>query len=76
MAKLTVNVSSQLDEVIDQLARARDLPKTAVLRNAVMLMRFLDQAAEDGRELLLRDRETGQEQLLVFESSIASGTTY
>jgi hypothetical protein len=70
MSKLTVQFTDEMDEVIEELAEARGLPKTQVLRRAVLLMRYLDTAAATGQDLVLRDRATGQERQLVLESSI------
>jgi hypothetical protein len=70
MTKLTVQFTGEMDEVIEELAEARGLPKTQVLRRAVLLMRYLDEAAAAGKDVVLRDRATGGEQQLVFESSL------
>jgi predicted transcriptional regulator len=70
MTKLTVQFTGEMDEVLGELAEARGLPKTQVLRRAVLLMRYLDEAAAAGADLVLRDRVTGDEQKLVLESSM------
>jgi predicted transcriptional regulator len=70
MSKLTVQFTDKMDEVLEELARARDVPKAQVLRRAVLLMRYLDEAAAAGTDLVLRDRATGQERQLVLESSM------
>jgi predicted transcriptional regulator len=70
MSKLTVQFTDEMDEVLEELARARDVPKAQVLRRAVLLMRYLDEAAAAGTDLVLRDRATGQERQLVLESSM------
>lgn len=70
MTKLTVQFTDEMDEVIEELAQTRGLAKTQVLRRAVLLMRYLDEASVAGKELILRDRSTGQEQQLVLESSL------
>jgi predicted transcriptional regulator len=68
VTKLTVQFTDELDQVLEDLAEARGLPKTQVLRRAVLLMRYLDEAAAQGADLVLRDKE-GNEQRLVLESN-------
>lgn len=70
MAKVTVQFTDQLDDVLAELAQCRGLAKTQVLRRAVLLMSYLDKATADGADLVLRDRATGCERQLVMESSI------
>jgi predicted transcriptional regulator len=70
MSKLTVQFTDELDAVIGELAEARGLAKTQVLRHAVLLMRYLDQATASGTDLVLRNRATGEERQLVLESSL------
>lgn len=70
MAKVTVQFTSELDDVLADLAQCRGLAKTQVLRRAVLLMSYLDRAAAEGADLVLRDRATGQERQLVMESNI------
>jgi predicted transcriptional regulator len=70
MTKLTVQFTDEMDQVLEELARARDVPKAQVLRRAVLLMRYLDEASAAGKDLVLIDRVTGQERQLVLESSI------
>lgn len=70
MAKVTVQFTDELDDVLSDLAQCRGLAKTQVLRRAVLLMSYLDKATAEGVDLVLRDRVTGQERHLVMESSI------
>lgn len=72
MSKLTVQLTDEMDEVIDELAEVRSLPKTQVMRRAVLLMKYLDDAAKSGQDIVLRDRQSGQERQLVLESSLGS----
>ena len=70
MTKLTVQFTDDMDEVLEELAESRGLGKTQVLRRAVLLMKYLDEAAASGTDLVLRDRVTGQEKQLLLETSI------
>jgi len=70
VAKVTVQFTDELDDVLSELAQCRGLAKTQVLRRAVLLMNYLDKAAADGADLVLRDRATGYERQLVMESGI------
>jgi len=70
MTKLTVQFTDEMDDVLEELAQSRGLAKTQVLRRAVLLMRYLDEASAAGTDLVLRDRATGQERQLVLESNI------
>lgn len=70
MSKLTVQLTDEMDEVIDQLADVRGLPKTQVLRRAVLLMKYLDDAATADQDIIFRDRKSGDEKQLVLESSL------
>jgi predicted transcriptional regulator len=42
MAKLTVEFSDQLNEVLDELAKKEQTSKTQVLRKAIALMKVVD----------------------------------
>jgi hypothetical protein len=71
MAKMTVQFSTEMEEVLEVLSDVRGLPKTQVLRDAVRLMKYLD---DEGRsaDLVLRSREDGSERQLVLESQLRS----
>jgi hypothetical protein len=68
VAKVTVQMSNELDSVISSLASRRDIPKSQVLRRAVALMKMLDDADEKGEKVILRDPD-GDERQLVFEKT-------
>ena len=70
MTKLSVHFSDEMDEVLTELAESRGLAKAQVMRRAVLLMRYLDEASAAGADLVLRDRATGQERQLVLELSM------
>jgi predicted transcriptional regulator len=73
MRKLTVQLTDEMDQVLGDLAEARGLAKTQVLRHAVLLMRYLDEASAQGTDFVLRERDTGKERQLVFESGLRRG---
>jgi predicted transcriptional regulator len=68
MAKLTVEMNDEMNRALARVADRRDIPKTAALRRAVALLKFLDDAAERGEEVVLRDPKTKTERTIVFES--------
>lgn len=68
MAKVTVEMTDEMNDVLGEVARRRGVPKTAALRRAVALLTYLDEANERGEQLVLRDPKTGKETQIVFES--------
>lgn len=70
MTKLTVQFTDEMDEILAELAESRGLAKAQVLRRAILLMRYLDQASAAGTDLVLRDRVTGGERHLLLESNM------
>jgi hypothetical protein len=70
MSKLTLEVSDEMNEVLAEMASMRHVPKTQVLRRAVGLMRFLDEAIANNEEIVLRDKTTMHERRLVLESQL------
>jgi hypothetical protein len=70
MSKLTVQLSDEMDEVVGDLAEQRGVPKTQVLRNAVLLMKYLDDAVAGGSKIELVNDNKGTRDRLVMESQI------
>lgn len=68
MAKVTVQMTDEMNEVLGEVARRRGVPKTAALRRAVALLKYLDEANERGEQVVLRDPKTKTETQIVFES--------
>lgn len=68
MAKVTVQMTDEMNDILSQVARRRGVPKTAALRRAVALLRYLDEADERGEQIVLRDPTTKAETQIVFES--------
>jgi predicted transcriptional regulator len=69
MAKVTVQMTDEMNEILREVARRRGVPKTAALRRAVALLKYLDEASERGEEVVLRNPETHAERQIVFESN-------
>jgi hypothetical protein len=49
-----------MDQVLDSLGEPRKLDRVGVLTRAVLLLSYLDAEIESGKELLVRDRQTGE----------------
>jgi hypothetical protein len=74
MSKLTLQLSAEMDRVLDQLADSRQLPKAQVLRRAMLLMQFLDDQVATEHDIVLKNRRTGESSRLVFESQLSDRT--
>lgn len=70
MSKLTIQLSPEMERVLDQLAESRQVPKAQVLRRAMLLMKFLDDQVAEDHDIVLKDRKTGDTSRLVFESQL------
>ena len=70
MSKLTLQLSPDMDLVLDQLAARRGMKKSQALRRAMLVMQYLDEQIADGKDVVLRDRETGHDAQLVLESQM------
>lgn len=55
--RLTVDVSPELNQTLDQLASNTHLTKSEVLRRAIALMKVAAQAQEKGQKLALIDQD-------------------
>lgn len=64
--RLNVNVSTSAMAALHELAAANDVSITEITRRAIQLMRLVDHAMRDGKEVQVRDPETGQVQTLQF----------
>ena len=71
MPKMTFQVSSEMDMILEELAAERDIPKSQVIRRAVLLMKYLD---SDDKEISVVDKSSGKVSTLVFESQIGTGS--
>lgn len=66
MAKVTVQMTDEMNALLEQVASRRGVPKTQALRRAVALLKYLDDATDDGQEVLIRDPKTHTEKQIVF----------
>jgi predicted transcriptional regulator len=55
--RLTVDVSPELNETLDQLADNAHLTKSEILRRAIALIKVAAQAHEKGQKLALIDKD-------------------
>jgi predicted transcriptional regulator len=55
--RLTVDVSPELNETLDQLAENAHLTKSEILRRAIALIKVAAQAHEKGQKLALIDKD-------------------
>ena len=55
--RLTVDVSPELNETLDQLAENAHLTKSEILRRAIALIKVAAQAHEKGQKLPLIDKD-------------------
>ena len=75
MSKLTLQLSPEMDDVLDELSEARGLPKAQVVRQAMLIMKYLDEQMAEGKDVILRDKETAVDSQLVFESRLGNTAT-
>lgn len=61
---MTLNLSEREMEVLEELARAKDLSKTAVLRQALRLYQLVDIRLTRGERLFSEDDKKARAELL------------
>lgn len=72
MSKMTLQLTPEMDAVLDRLAETRGVPKAQALRRAMLLMDYLDEQIADNNDLLIRDPQ-GELTRLVLESQLSGG---
>jgi hypothetical protein len=55
--KFMVEFSEELDEVIGTLAARQGVPKTQVIREAVSLLKYVDDQQQEGHRLAIADED-------------------
>ena len=63
---MTLNLTEAEMEVLDGLAKRKDLSKTAVLRQALRLYQAVDVRLADGEKLFFEDKEAKKSEVMVL----------
>ncbi len=63
---MTLNLNGAEMEALEELARAKDLSKTALVRQALRLYQLLDARLGRGEKLLLEDKDKKQSEVVVL----------
>jgi hypothetical protein len=66
MARITVTLIQAAQDAIANVARRRGLSKTDTINRAVRAYDFIDEAMHSGKQVLLRDPETGETEIVRF----------
>jgi predicted transcriptional regulator len=56
--KITVNLADEVLDAAKELAQTHHVTLTEILRRAISTQAFLETAQREGKDVLLRDRET------------------
>jgi hypothetical protein len=64
--RITVALVRKAGEDLQHLQDRTGLSKTDIVNRAITLYEFLDAQLQDGNDLLVRDRKTGETQLVRF----------
>lgn len=64
---MTFKVTPEMDAILESLAKEQHVPKSQVIRRAVMLLQYLDNPE---REVQVTEKSTGRVQNLLFESQL------
>ncbi len=63
---MTLNLTAQEMEALEELAQKKDLSKTAVIRQAIRLYQLVDARLAQGEKLLFEDEEQKKAELMVL----------
>lgn len=63
---MTLNLTDEEMEAVEQLAKQKDLSKTAVIRQALRLFQLLDARLSAGDKLLIEDKEKKTSELMII----------
>lgn len=69
MTKYTLNLTPQMEEVLEQLAAQQGVPKSTVIRRAVGLMKYLAEERADGARVKVEEAD-GTVKELVLEGDL------
>lgn len=70
MSKYTLNLTPQMDEVLQDLADAQGVPKSTVIRRAVGLLKYLSEERATGARVRIEE-EDGTVKEIVLEEDLA-----
>ena len=71
-SKYTLQVSPKMEKVLEELADAQGLSKAHVIRRALGLMKYLEDAREEGASVRIHGKD-GTEREIVFETDLVRG---
>jgi predicted transcriptional regulator len=57
VAKYTVELNDQLNQVLDQLAKDQKTPKTQLIRRAISVLKYLDDERQKGNRIVITSPE-------------------
>ena len=63
---MTLNLTQQEMDVLEELATKKDLSKTAVIRQALRLYQLVDARLAQGEKLVFEDEEQKKAELMVL----------
>lgn len=64
--RITVALIPKASEDLQRLQERTNLSKTDIANRAITLYEFIDAQLRDGREVLIRDNDTGETQIVRF----------
>lgn len=64
--KISVNLSNEVIDVLREMAARDNVTMTEILRRAISTQKFLEDARDAGKAILLRDENTKETERLVF----------
>ena len=64
--KISVNLSDEVLAALKELATRNDVTMTEALRRAISILKFLQDAQGEGKDLLLRDPQTKEIERIIF----------
>ncbi|UPG92869.1 ribbon-helix-helix protein, CopG family [Luteibacter aegosomatissinici] len=62
--KLTVNLSDDVTQALRALAAEKGISLTEVLRQAISMERFLSQEVNEGKKILIEDKDGSMRQVI------------
>lgn len=66
MQKISANLSAEVVDAIEEIARRRGVTKTEVLRHALATEKFIDDQQRNGARILIEDPDSNELREVVF----------